>query len=857
MAKNKAQSNFGLERERFSNFVVDLRRLEQAAAPKIKAEEKKISRRIFEQWGKVERSFQQVKPNLLAASQAARSSRIIFRRPKLDFSRWKKIISSAFTILAAELRARSSKASIQKNAWRSFIRSQERILGAPPKLKIASPRETASLERTERLETTETTAAWYRSLFTFALVLILIILPFKILSYFQLIDFKGWEAKIMGNSESALNNLMAAADSVGQKDFKGADSRFQAAGANFLAASGELDKINDSILILASLSSNEQLKMAAESKKFLTAGVIAASLGRNLVLATDSLFNGDKNDFPATLDRFLNYGHQAAKDAQDLKATVSRINPNNLPFAYRAKFISLNDQAALLADSLVNFVGLGDKLKEVLGVSRDKRYLVVFQNNSELRASGGFLGSYALVDLRDGKINNLEVPGGGSYDTEAGLDVRVAAPKPLWLVNTLWHFWDANWWPDWPTTAQHLMWFYEHSNGPSVDGVISVTPTVVERLLEVTGPIDLTKEYGLTITSDNFWQTVQLISERENLLKTNPAAVLNVPATSSPVAVSLPLKQGLENNSSNKPKKIIGDLLAKILEILPSKLDKDNLLKIITIFEENMSEKQILLYFTDPALEAEVESHNWAGEIQDAPKDYLLVVNTNIAGQKTDRLIKEKIEETSVVSPSGAIINTLIITRTHNGVKHEALTGVRNVDWLRVYVPAGSELLSAEGFLSPDAKYLQDRPDSTMENDPLLAAENSAAEDPSSGTKIYTEKGKTVFANWSMVDPGESVTITLQYRLPFNFFTAPADDSWLKRLNNWLNPDSQKLWPYSLLVQKQPGAAASDFQGRLVLPTGASVFWHYPENLDTTDGWEINDQLNADKYWSILVQKNK
>jgi hypothetical protein len=763
----------------------------------------------------------------------------------------------------------------------------------------------------------------YRSLLSFVVILLLIIVPLKILSGFDFFRFGELEEKIKNQTQAALNNLFAAADSINRWDLSGADSNFQAASADFLAAQEELGKINDAILSLASLAGNPEVKMAAESKKFLTAGALASSLGRNLVLATDSLFKADfgkdsfekisalepiaaesneakfiknENNFSDSLDQFLLYGRAAVKDARELEKVIVKIDSDNLPSAYREKFDFLSQGSAALADNLDNFVSAGDKLKEILGLSRDKRYLLVFQNNAELRASGGFLGSYALVDLRDGKIRNLEVPGGGSYDTEAGLkSIRVAAPEPLWLVNPLWHFWDANWWPDWPTTAKNLMWFYEKSDGPSVDGVIGLTPTVVEGLLEISGPIDLTAEYDIVIDADNFWETVQMVTEKDNLAKSHPelAAGLNVTQSELPekrdiaesgysggleidlpdgsktnlfnvlenelpdkIATDLPLEQGLEINSENKPKKIIGDLMVKILEILPQKLSPENLLKIVSIFEKNMAEKQILFYFSDPALRAEMSERNWAGEVKDTAGDYLMVVNTNIAGQKTDRVIDDEIKLVSEVDVDGVIINTLSITRTHRGVKNEPLTGVRNVDWLRVYVPAGSKLLSSAGWRAPDPEYLLERPEDSWEEIPLLAAERAAETDSDSGTRIYSENGKTVFANWLMLDPGGSETVILKYRLPFNFFALESDKerSWAERINNWLNPENGKLYPYSLLAQKQPGAKPAGFSSRLYFPDDQEIFWRHPEDLKGEDGWDINTDLDSDKYWVILLK---
>ena len=106
-----------------------------------------------------------------------------------------------------------------------------------------------------------------------------------------------------------------------------------------------------------------------------------------------------------------------------------------------------------------------------------------------------------------------------------------------------------------------------------------------------------------------------------------------------------------------------------------------------------------------------------------------------------------------------------------------------------------------------------------------------------------------------MVDPGETAVITLKYRLPFNFFSASQDTSWLRRLNGWLNPNADRLWPYSLLVQKQPGAKASEFSSRLVLPTGSQIIWRYPENLAGNAGWNVATGIDSDKYWSVLVER--
>ena len=818
--KKQSKNLWELERERLSNFVIDLREKTVEDPGETEKEPNIIERNIVS----LRNKMKDIKPNLLKKDLIFWKRRIVW--PKINVSKLKTVH--------------------KKNSfWQKIINEKQKVLNQPVRVKAAK----------KRMIRAEEKVAWYRSILSLAVILVLIIIPIKILSYFEFLDLHNLESTILNKSQSAMNNLMAAGESINNMDFGAADVQFQNASTNFVAAQNELDQINDSLLMLAAISNDPKIKLAAESKKFLEVGAIASSLGQNLIKASDSLFNSQPGKFSEALNSFAYFGNLAVADANKLTQGLDDVNVNNLPPEYREQFIDLKDKTEILAGSLENFVNMGIKLKEVLGLSRDKRYLLVFQNNAELRASGGFLGSYALVDIRDGKIRNLEVPGGGSYDMEAGMSVLVKAPEPLWLVNPLWHFWDANWWPDWPTTAKNLMWFYEKSNGPTVDGVISITPTVVERLLEITGPIDLTEEYGLVIDSDNFWETVQKVVEDKNLAKFKPEAVLDFNKDSAPIESDIPLEQGLEVNSENKPKKIIGDLMAKILEVLPQRLDKDNLIKIISLFEQNMSEKQILFYFTDPKLQAEISNHNWAGEIRNPKHDYLMVVNTNIAGQKSDRKVKEDIKHESQVLPNGEIINTVTITRTHEAENRAPLVGVRNVDWLRVYVPRGSQLIKATGFSAPSPEYLTDRPDERWEDNPQLRNEMAALVHADSGTKIYEENKKTVFANWVMVDPGESVKIVLTYKLPFNFYDQEQKDTWLARINELLNPNKLDLLPYSLLVQKQPGTLPSTFSSHLDFPSNLNVFWHYPDDLRVQNGWEIDDKLNSDKHWSILVNQ--
>lgn len=668
-----------------------------------------------------------------------------------------------------------------------------------------------------------------RSSLVFAAVLLLIAAPFKLADWYRSLDLEELKGRVLGMSESAVDDVKAAGRSAAQLDFTAASEKFSQASANFMNAQQELGGINDLLLSLAALAPDQDIKLAANAKKILAAGETASSLGQALSQAANALFDHKpEKDIKSMLEGFLKYSRQAAIEAHHLASQLEAIDSDALPSEYRERFDGMRSKAGFMAGSLDEIADMADKASQFLGTKEDKRYLLIFQNNAEMRGSGGFVGSYALIDMRDGKIRNMEIPGGGSYDTKAGLLEKIYTPYPLQLLGARWRFWDANWWPDWPASARKLQWFYEHSGGASVDGVIAFTPTVMEELLRVLGPIDL-PDYGLTITAENFFPVVQEITE-EKL------------------------------TGEKTPKKIIGDLMDRIVAELPRRLNKENLTALARSAENDLKGKQILFYFNDPVLQDKIEELGWDGSMRSTGRDYLSVVNTNIGGGKSDRKIKEKIEHEAQILPDGSVIDSLSITRTHEGSKDEKYVGANNVDWMRIYVPRGSELLGSAGWNAPDPSLFKTAEESYRQ-DSDLAAENAAVIDAASGTRIYQENDHTVFANWSQVKPGESATVTLRYRLPFRIF--PAEDQeksiWrmiVREIMELTGYQYQDSYPYSLLVQKQPGSRPSQLVSILNIDSADNIVWRYPKELPATQlTWKVDASLEADKFWAVLVRR--
>lgn len=715
------------------------------------------------------------------------------------------------------------------------------------------------------------TAKKRRPLWMFVMLLFLLIIPFKVFSYYRLVAEKKIQDNLWGLSSSALNDFVSASEKISQLDLGLAQRSFFQAGENFLLLDQELKKIDGFIVVLASFSGDEHIRLAAEAKKIAKIGIHLSSAGDNFSLAMDSLisaFSEGEEDVSGKFSSFENYFYQAEKDFKNVNKYLNKIKDKSIPVDYRDQFVAIRDIATLLEKNLTDFRKTLPGLKDFLAIDSDKRYLVVFQNNAEIRATGGFIGSYALIDLSKGKLKKIEVPPGGSYDTEGGMRVLVESPRPLHLVKPIWYFWDANWWPDWKMSAQNLMWFYERSGGPSVDGVISLTPDVLADVLSIIGPIDLNEEYGVVIDSENFWEIIQEIVEvigqpeiyQNKNLRTS---ILDKVSTSTPLITKETERENDSNNETkelenselflrNEPKKIIGDLMAKILEEFSGNFSRGLLVDILGIMEKNLSQKNILLYFVNDKMQIEAEKKSWAGRVKNSPLDYLMVVNSSVAGGKTDYFIENNFSLEVQIDEAGDIFNKLIIRRSHQGVRGDLFSGLRNVNWMRIYVPLGSSLVSAKGFSSLDEKHFKTLDVKTEKNNILEKTEYRAEIDSSSGTKVYQENGKTVFANWNITDPGDDIFIEIIYRLPYNIYSLLDNQS----VGFW-----ERFFPkepiqnYSLLWQKQAGARAADLKVSFSSDLKLDPVWSYP---DSASGdlrlIKLESILDHDRYFVVILK---
>lgn len=673
-------------------------------------------------------------------------------------------------------------------------------------------------------------ATWLKAAAAFVSICILVILPFSAYSSYQKLQHK--KVDVLAKAGQALWHLAVSEKAAAAKDLPDVQNQLQQSAANFSQAKADLDDINILIKGLITLIPNTN-KQFNSADNLLEAGQKLADSAAQMTAALSQL-KFDKSlanlNLTNNLQLLKDHLNLILPDLETASENLGQISVADLPAEYQDKIQTIKTGLPTLTSNVKDFLSVSDLLLKILGSDSVKRYLILFQNNNEIRPTGGFIGSYALVDIDRGNITKIDVPGGGPYDLKGSLKETIESPLPLHLVNARWEFQDANWFADLPASADKLNLLFEKSGGPSVDGLVFVNASLMQKILAITGPIDL-PQYQQTITADNFIDVVQKEVELDY------------------------------DKTGNRPKKIIADLTPILLDkILAS--DPKQLIQFLNLFLESLNQKEIQFYFKDFDLEQFVSDHNWAGRLADTSSDYLDVVSTNIAGEKTDAKIKQSAILNVQIQPDGSVIDNLTITKTHSGLNGEPFYGVPNLDYLRIYVPQGSELIKAEGFDQIPPEFFLVANHDTFSKDPDISQiETTKNVDPLSATDILTEGNKTVFGNWMRVEPGETKTVSLSYKLPFkiNMQSAPKNlDLWQKikstlGVNDDINPDSKT---YSLLWQKQSGKRDFVIHVTINLPENLKSEYSYPENLKINGNtYSFTTELDSDQLLALIFNQ--
>lgn len=325
-----------------------------------------------------------------------------------------------------------------------------------------------------------------------------------------------------------------------------------------------------------------------------------------------------------------------------------------LLYSKSAIYRNLIDKAQAVASLLPNLVAL----------SGSKNYLILLQNNMELRPGGGFIGSFAKVNFEGGKLKKLEV--NDIYAIDGQLAIHVEPPKELKddLGQQNWYLRDSNWESDFPTSARQAEWFYSKETGEKVEGVIAFDVSAMEKLLEVIGPLDLL-DYNEKISSANLFE--KAVSHAETGFFPGSQAKKS-------------FLTALANEVFNK------------MFFLP----QNNWPQILAALGSSLDEKHISIYLNDPKLFSYTDSLNWTHALPRASKetqneDFLSLVEANLGANKANYYLDRSYNLETVIGKDGEIKHRMRVNFTNRSPSDTFPAG-KYKNRLKIYLPFGSRL---------------------------------------------------------------------------------------------------------------------------------------------------------------------
>jgi hypothetical protein len=480
---------------------------------------------------------------------------------------------------------------------------------------------------------------------------------------------------------------------------------------------------------------------------------------------------------PAELTAFLKKNQpqlsQAQQSLKQAEQARARLKPEYLSPQMRDLILNNVDPAMrIIKDGLT----VATELPLVMGAGNKgpQIYLLLVQNEDELRPTGGFITAASTVIIQNGDVGDLNFVNSGDLDN--WYKIYPAAPWQLkeYMNSPVLVFRDANWYTNYPTTAAYAKYLYSFANDRSVNGVIAFDQRLLIEMLQATGPIKV-EGAPRPISADNI---IQYMRESKT-----PNA-----------------QEAASSNWDNKA--FLNDITHALLQkMLNGEVDWE---MVSTILLRALNQHHLLLQVDNPGITEMLARHHWDGSVNPGTGDFLMAVDTNVGFNKTNAMVESSLAyDVDLTDPSNPT-GSLVVTHKNNvqkslvckqWLKNNA-AGEENYpitdcywNYLRVYKSAGTALISATPQVVPDMWMInkQKKPgqvDILQEDIP----------------------GVQAFGTLEVIPAGESLAVNFEFALPAHVL----------QIND-------RRMTYTLRTQKQPGTLAVPLTVRIHLPKGASV----------------------------------
>jgi len=387
--------------------------------------------------------------------------------------------------------------------------------------------------------------------------------------------------------------------------------------------------------------------------------------------------------------------------------------------------LALQPLAPLLGDGLQ----ITSIVPQLLGMNGSVTYLVLVQNNHELRGTGGFITGVGVLKVERGRVADLTFSDSYAVDN---LNVpHPPAPPQIqkYMKADILFLRDANWSPDLPTSARTIDTIYTRDQGTQVDGIITVDLRAVELVIGALGQVDV-EGLDTPITSQN---VVEIIKQ---LWGTTPT--------------------GEQRGDFVEWWRARKDFMPLIAQAILAKLKtgRFNYFAMAGAAQKSMAERAVQIWMREPTVQAQVHAWGWSGGLlPQAGADYVALVDTNLGFNKVDAVIKRSLDYRIywLDGPGKPATVQATVTYAHSqpvpglekcvieavyGENYDSLTERCYFDFVRLYAPRGSELVSIQG----------------VESDSIVSRAG--------------EMGTQVFGGFFSMLPGRTHQITFTYRLP-------------------------------------------------------------------------------------------
>ncbi len=351
-------------------------------------------------------------------------------------------------------------------------------------------------------------------------------------------------------------------------------------------------------------------------------------------------------------------------------------------------------------------------LPRITAVDSKKVYLMLLQDNLELRPTGGVIKSYARIELDKGKISNIvfhpisELDNSIAESYDPPTELKSDAGLTKWLIK------DANFDPDFPSSAKQIEFFYNKAQPERLNGVIVLDLYTVADLLEVTGELDL-KQYGEKINKENLFRKVIEYHSKE--------------------------QQGAGGAANAFMDAVFKETFNKMLFLTDT-----NWAGVVNSIDKNLAQKHILMYFDDNQLLTFTSAQSWTGILpreakrgEDKLQDLLFIVDSNMGGNLVNYHIDRSLKLDTTLGQDGVVNHSLKITYKNNSPTKDYPMGSYK-DRIRIYVPVGAKL--TEAFVDEELKTSEFLP--------------------------FSDHTRSAYSYLLEVGPQEEKTVKLDYSLP-------------------------------------------------------------------------------------------